>query len=134
VYVGGTEHAVGHLLYSRMWTKVLFDLGYVGYEEPYKRLVNQGMITGVSKFAYSIVYTQNTEIKKSIDFKLIPPVYVSKELVEKINKDGQNLTVQLEKAIHKIFTDFGTDKNIVTNKYDYIKRRINVHFVDGEYL
>jgi leucyl-tRNA synthetase len=50
VYVGGTEHAVGHLLYSRMWTKVLFDLGYIGYEEPYKRLVNQGMITGKSYF------------------------------------------------------------------------------------
>ncbi|MEP7280099.1 MAG: class I tRNA ligase family protein [Bacteroidota bacterium] len=52
VYVGGTEHAVGHLLYSRMWTKVLFDLGYIGYDEPYKRLVNQGMITGVSELVY----------------------------------------------------------------------------------
>ncbi|MEO5682003.1 MAG: leucine--tRNA ligase [Chitinophagaceae bacterium] len=50
VYVGGTEHAVGHLLYSRMWTKVLFDLGHIGYDEPYKRLVNQGMITGKSYF------------------------------------------------------------------------------------
>jgi len=51
VYVGGTEHAVGHLLYSRMWTKVLFDLGLIGYDEPYKRLVNQGMITGRSAMA-----------------------------------------------------------------------------------
>jgi leucyl-tRNA synthetase len=50
VYVGGTEHAVGHLLYSRLWTKVLFDLGHIGYDEPYKRLVNQGMITGKSYF------------------------------------------------------------------------------------
>ena len=48
VYVGGTEHAVGHLLYSRMWTKVLYDLGFIGFEEPYKKLVNQGMIQGVS--------------------------------------------------------------------------------------
>jgi leucyl-tRNA synthetase len=48
VYVGGTEHAVGHLLYSRMWTKVLYDLGYIGFEEPFKKLVNQGMIQGVS--------------------------------------------------------------------------------------
>jgi len=52
VYVGGTEHAVGHLLYSRMWTKVLFDLGLIGFDEPYKRLVNQGMITGSSRFVY----------------------------------------------------------------------------------
>src|SRR6185503_1280149 len=52
VYVGGTEHAVGHLLYSRMWTKVLYDLGYIGFDEPYKKLVNQGMIQGVSEVIY----------------------------------------------------------------------------------
>lgn len=49
VYIGGTEHAVGHLLYSRMWTKVLYDLGYIGFDEPFKKLVNQGMIQGVSE-------------------------------------------------------------------------------------
>lgn len=49
VYIGGTEHAVGHLLYSRMWTKVLFDLGLIGFDEPFKRLVNQGMIQGSSR-------------------------------------------------------------------------------------
>jgi leucyl-tRNA synthetase len=50
LYIGGTEHAVGHLLYSRLWTKILFDLGYVGHDEPFKKLVNQGMITGKSYF------------------------------------------------------------------------------------
>lgn len=50
LYIGGTEHAVGHLLYSRMWTKVLYDLGYIGFEEPFKKLLNQGMITGKSYF------------------------------------------------------------------------------------
>lgn len=50
LYIGGTEHAVGHLLYSRMWTKFLFDYGYISFDEPYKRLVNQGMITGKSFF------------------------------------------------------------------------------------
>jgi leucyl-tRNA synthetase len=54
LYIGGTEHAVGHLLYSRMWTKVLFDLGYIGHDEPYKKLVNQGMIQGSSRFVYRI--------------------------------------------------------------------------------
>ncbi|HMG66622.1 MAG TPA: class I tRNA ligase family protein, partial [Chitinophagaceae bacterium] len=52
LYIGGTEHAVGHLLYSRMWTKALYDLGYIGFDEPYRRLVNQGMIQGSSRFAY----------------------------------------------------------------------------------
>lgn len=49
LYIGGTEHAVGHLLYSRMWTKALYDLGYIGFDEPYKKLVNQGMIGGISE-------------------------------------------------------------------------------------
>jgi len=54
LYIGGTEHAVGHLLYSRMWTKVLYDLGLIGYEEPYKKLVNQGKIGGDSRFVYRV--------------------------------------------------------------------------------
>ena len=52
LYIGGTEHAVGHLLYSRLWTKVLFDLGKIGFDEPFRRLVNQGMITGISELLY----------------------------------------------------------------------------------
>jgi leucyl-tRNA synthetase len=52
LYIGGTEHAVGHLLYSRLWTKCLYDLGYIGHDEPYKKLVNQGMIQGSSRFVY----------------------------------------------------------------------------------
>lgn len=52
LYVGGTEHAVGHLLYSRFWHKLLFDLGYVPTKEPFKKLVNQGMIQGRSNFIY----------------------------------------------------------------------------------
>ena len=54
VYIGGTEHAVGHLLYSRLWTKILYDLGYISFEEPYKKLVNQGMIQGSSRFVYRL--------------------------------------------------------------------------------
>ncbi len=52
LYIGGTEHAVGHLLYSRMWTKVLYDLNLIGFDEPFKRLLNQGMIQGSSRFVY----------------------------------------------------------------------------------
>ena len=50
LYVGGAEHAVGHLLYSRFWTKFLFDLGQVNFNEPYKKLLNQGMIGGAIAF------------------------------------------------------------------------------------
>ncbi len=54
LYIGGTEHAVGHLLYSRLWTKILFDLQLIGHEEPFKKLLNQGMIQGSSRFVYRI--------------------------------------------------------------------------------
>jgi leucyl-tRNA synthetase len=57
VYVGGAEHAVGHLLYSRMWCKVLYDLGYISFDEPYKKLINQGMIQGNSRLVYRIKNT-----------------------------------------------------------------------------
>ncbi len=54
LYVGGTEHAVGHLLYSRMWTKALYDLGLITFDEPFKKLLNQGMIQGSSRFVYRV--------------------------------------------------------------------------------
>ena len=54
LYVGGTEHAVGHLLYSRMWVKALYDLGLISFDEPYKKLLNQGMIQGNSRFIYRV--------------------------------------------------------------------------------
>ena len=61
VYIGGAEHAVLHLLYSRFWHKVLYDLGFVSGPEPFKKLVNQGMILGNSAFIYRIKNT-NTYI------------------------------------------------------------------------
>lgn len=57
LYIGGTEHATGHLIYSRFWNKFLFDLGYVCEEEPFQKLINQGMIQGRSNFVYRIKNT-----------------------------------------------------------------------------
>ena len=57
LYVGGTEHATGHLIYSRFWNKFLYDLGYVCEKEPFRKLINQGMIQGRSNFVYRIVNT-----------------------------------------------------------------------------
>lgn len=54
LYIGGSEHATGHLLYSRFWNKILFDLGHVNQEEPFKKLINQGMIQGRSNFVYRV--------------------------------------------------------------------------------
>ena len=57
LYIGGTEHATGHLIYSRFWNKFLYDLGYVCEDEPFRKLINQGMIQGRSNFVYRVVGT-----------------------------------------------------------------------------
>lgn len=54
LYVGGSEHATGHLLYARFWNHFLFDIGYIGFKEPFKKLVNQGMIQGKSNFVFRV--------------------------------------------------------------------------------
>ncbi|MCD7937982.1 MAG: leucine--tRNA ligase [Tannerellaceae bacterium] len=66
LYLGGIEHATGHLIYSRFWNKFLFDLGIVCEEEPFKKLINQGMIQGRSNFVYRI---QNTNTFVSLNLK-----------------------------------------------------------------
>ena len=57
LYIGGTEHATGHLIYSRFWNKFLYDMGYVCEDEPFRKLINQGMIQGRSNFVYRVVGT-----------------------------------------------------------------------------
>ena len=66
LYIGGTEHATGHLIYSRFWNKFLYDLGYVCKKEPFKKLINQGMIQGRSNFVYRI---KNTNTFVSLGLK-----------------------------------------------------------------
>jgi len=65
LYVGGSEHATGHLLYSRFWTKFLYDRGYISFDEPFKKLVNQGMILGTSALVYRKNGT-NTFVSKGL--------------------------------------------------------------------
>ena len=81
LYMGGSEHATGHLLYSRFWTKLLYDRGYVGVEEYAKKLVNQGMIQGRSNFAYRIK-GKNTYVSKGLkDNYDTVPIYVDVNIV-----------------------------------------------------
>ena len=82
LYIGGTEHATGHLLYSRFWCKVLHDLGHIGFEEPFKKLINQGMILGTSALAYRINDT-NTFVSKGLKEKYnTTPIHVDVNIVK----------------------------------------------------
>ena len=82
LYIGGTEHATGHLIYSRFWNKFLYDLGIVVEDEPFKKLINQGMIQGRSNFVYRIKDT-NTFVsagqKKDYD---VTPIHVDVNIVK----------------------------------------------------
>ncbi|GEO11737.1 leucine--tRNA ligase [Segetibacter aerophilus] len=101
LYIGGTEHAVGHLLYSRLWTKVLFDLGYIGHEEPYKKLVNQGMIQGSSRFVYRIKSSNQFVSAGLIDQYETDKVHVHVGLVDGLELDIEsfkNSRPEYEKA------------------------------------
>ncbi|MES2622623.1 MAG: class I tRNA ligase family protein, partial [Bacteroidota bacterium] len=84
IYFGGAEHAVGHLLYSRFWHKVLFDLGYVSTDEPFKKLVNQGMIQGRSSKIYRTFLTYRTVIGASVSNE---PIYISKDVLDSLRQD-----------------------------------------------
>jgi leucyl-tRNA synthetase len=101
LYIGGTEHAVGHLLYSRMWTKALYDLGYIGHDEPYKKLVNQGMIQGSSRFVYRIAGTTNQFVsagqKEGYD---VQPLHVDVNIV-----DGYELDIEAFKKWKPEYAD-----------------------------
>lgn len=92
LYIGGTEHAVGHLLYSRMWTKVLFDLGHIGFDEPFRKLLNQGMIQGSSRFVYRLKGTQKFVSlglinNKTYDLDQTDPIRVDVNFVDGVELD-----------------------------------------------
>jgi leucyl-tRNA synthetase len=106
LYIGGTEHAVGHLLYSRMWTKALYDLGHIGFDEPFKKLLNQGMIQGSSRFVYRKRGTQvfisaglvkNMEVDQlHVDVNIVDGQVLDIEAFRKWKPDYANATFELE--------------------------------------
>ena len=106
LYIGGTEHAVGHLLYSRMWTKALFDLGHIGFDEPFKKLLNQGMIQGSSRFVYRKRGTQvfvSAGLAKTmevdqlhVDVNIVDGQVLDTEAFKKWKPDYANATFELE--------------------------------------
>ncbi|VDG81864.1 leucyl-tRNA synthetase [Capnocytophaga ochracea] len=82
LYVGGSEHATGHLLYSRFWNKFLKDRGFAPTEEPFKKLINQGMILGMSAFAYRLEGTNTFVSKNQVKGQSVQPIHVDVSLLK----------------------------------------------------
>ncbi len=92
VYVGGSEHAVAHLLYARLWVKVLHDRGYLNFDEPFKKLINQGKITGDSRFVYRVRGT-NQFVSAGLKDKFITdPLHVDVNIVNGLELDVDQFT------------------------------------------
>ncbi len=107
LYIGGSEHATGHLLYARFWTKFLYDLGFVPFDEPFKKLINQGMILGTSAFIY--VLSVKVKMKKGYQgthyMAMLPwQVVIPKQMYLEFNDNKFNQTNQLLEELSK--TDY----------------------------
>ncbi len=116
LYMGGAEHATGHLLYVRFWTKFLKDIGIISMEEPAKRLINQGMIQGQSKFAYRINGTQAFVSKELAAQHDTTPIHVDVSMVNEKDEldmeafkawrsDFANAEFMLKESVYKCGTE-----------------------------
>lgn len=115
LYIGGTEHAVGHLLYSRMWTKALYDLGHIGHDEPYKKLVNQGMIQGSSRFVYRLLIEDEEN-----------PFFLSKSIADQFDKP------EIHSAISKALLPGALEKFLShREQVKLMQTHVDVNIVDG---
>ena len=102
LYVGGSEHATGHLLYSRFWNKFLKDRGFAPTEEPFKKLINQGMILGMSAFAYRLEGTNTFVSKNQVKGQLVQPIHVDVSLLKDTSDE---LDIDKFKAWRKEFAN-----------------------------
>jgi leucyl-tRNA synthetase len=130
LYIGGTEHAVGHLLYSRLWTKVLHDLGHISFEEPFKKLVNQGMIQGSSRFVHKQLV--GGIFSTDFDRSKYPDIYVSADLFLKA-KGGD---VEAREKINAFYKEHNAapSSSSVSNDYGLTEVHVDVNIVNGHEL
>ena len=152
LYVGGTEHAVGHLLYSRMWTKFLFDSGLLSFDEPFKKLVNQGMIQGSSRLVYRVKFSGHHCKTPLIPFES-KSLIVSYDLIsddvatlkgpfalaERLSKRNEYIMFLLPdyNFTHIIIDEFHTDVNIVDGielNIEEFKKWRNGEYANAEFI
>jgi len=118
LYIGGSEHATGHLLYSRFWNKFLKDRGYAPTEEPFKKLINQGMILGMSAFVYRSEDSKSFYSKGLIQGKNVNPIHVDLSCINDITNE---LDIEKFKS-HPLYTDY-KDAEFVLENGKYIVGR-----------
>ncbi|HLP55152.1 MAG TPA: class I tRNA ligase family protein [Fluviicola sp.] len=139
LYIGGSEHATGHLLYARFWTKFLKDMGFINFDEPFKKMINQGMILGRSSFVYRINYSliDNSKEEK-VTFNGIdgPNILISYPLY-KICEENRNATILGNKELEEKFIRILKDKGLHFNGFmieSISSLHVDISFVDNDKL
>jgi len=130
VYIGGSEHAVAHLLYARLWTKVLHDLGYLNFDEPFKKLINQGKITGESKFVYRINPDAFGSIENRDKIFNVPEVFISKNIIDQIDRgsmEDENLKL-IKEFYYKKFREANSTNSLepYLDSLDYLPLHVDI--------
>ncbi len=134
LYVGGAEHATGHLLYVRFWTKFLFDLGLIPVNEPAKKLINQGMILGISEKIYSPISWSEQEVGRNEDNTIIFWNFQTNiphvdEIIESHFKKYMHLKISKEKVYgnEEMFRMIVyVSAELIENKSEFIERNLYV--------
>ena len=133
LYIGGSEHATGHLLYVRFWTKILFDLDLIDIEEPAKKLINQGMIQGRSNFIYwlSPIISSSSDINQSN----LSRIFISKSIATLIEKKDDTIIDFTKKIIsQKIKKEFPKLQDFNIEKISVLKSHVDVNIVTNDLL
>ena len=133
LYIGGSEHATGHLLYVRFWTKILFDLDLIDIEEPAKKLINQGMIQGRSNFIYwlSPIISSSSDINQSN----LSRIFISKSIANLIEKKDDTIIDFTKKIIsQKIKKEFPKLQDFNIEKISVLKSHVDVNIVTNDIL
>ena len=133
LYIGGSEHATGHLLYVRFWTKILFDLDLIDIEEPAKKLINQGMIQGRSNFIYwlSPIISSSSDINQSY----LSRIFISKSIANLIEKKDVTIIDFTKKIIsQKIKNEFPKLQDFNIEKISVLKSHVDVNIVTNDLL
>ena len=120
LYIGGSEHATGHLLYSRFWNKFLKDRGYAPTEEPFKKLINQGMILGMSAFVYRSEDSKKLYSKGLISGINVQPIHVDLAVINDVTNE---LDIEAFKK-HPLYTDYATAEFILENGKYIVGREV----------
>jgi len=135
LYVGGSEHATGHLLYSRFWVKFLYDRGFLSVDEPFKKLINQGMILGESAFVnrFSWLNVSNAEGDFDVNHEKMPSFYITKSKNDKIINGDVDEIQKAKEFYEKTLNEIFPDSNVsATGEINSATIHTDVSFVNAQ--